>query len=309
MKRQRKSACVAALAVGLMLVLTTDAMAITPIQRERVQNARITKVIRTTKTIIVNVAGLTKTVGQHTKSLATLQTLVNGIDTKLTNVDGRVGAIEAGVPAIIAALTKLGDGLTTVGAGLTKLGDAYQAVEYGRAGIFPSGAATPTLAAGGTVTSADIPDDGNAITTGENAIVVAGASGLMAIDLKAAIRSNESDGDDASKTAGQAGGYLYVVNLDTGVRVACGGAPNPPGIFGTTAGDPIVTPTGTVNTLPLKNIPGGVLRTDTTKPDASSTSLLPAPCQFGAAAGTTYQVRYSVNFLDIPTSTTPGPKE
>jgi hypothetical protein len=272
-----------------------------------VQNARITKVIRTTKTIIVNVAGLTKTVGQHTKSLATLQTLVNGIDTKLTNVDGRVGAIEAGVPAIIAALTKLGDGLTTVGAGLTKLGDAYQAVEYGRAGIFASNA---TVAAGSAVTSADIPDDGNAVTTGENAIIVSQAAGAVGVDLRAAIRSNESDGDDAAKTAGQAGGYLYVVNLDTGVRVACGGAPNPPGIFGTTAGDPIVTPTGTVNTLPLKNIPGGVLRTDTTKPDATSTSLLPAACQFGAgAAGITYQVHYSVNFLDIPTSTTPGPKE
>ena len=100
------------------------------------------------------------------------------------------------------------------------------------------------------------------------------------------------------------------MNLDTGVRVPCGGAPNPPGIFGTVPGDSIVTPSGTVNNLPLKNIPGGVLRTDTSKPDATSTSLLPAACQFGAgAAGITYEVHYSVNFLDIPTSTTPGPTE
>jgi hypothetical protein len=136
----------------------------------------------------------------------------------------------------------------------------------------------------------------------------------MAIDLKAGIRSAESDGGpneggSSSKTAGQAGGYLYVVNLDTGVRVACGGTPNPPGIIGTTAGDSIVTPSGTVTNLPLKNLPGGFERTDTTQPNSSSTSLLPAACQFGAAVGTTYQVRYSVNFLDIPTSTTPGPTE
>ena len=92
-------------------------------------------------------------------------------------------------------------------------------------------------------------------------------------------------------------------------RVACGGAPNPPGIFGTVAGDSIVTPSGTVTNLPLKNLPGGIARTDTTHPDASSTSLLPAPCQFGATPGAVYEVYYNVNFVDIPTSTTPGPTE
>jgi hypothetical protein len=236
---------------------------------------------------------LDKVVVANGQKLVDLTTLVNGID-------GRLKGIEAAAPLII-------QGLTDLKAGLTKLGDAYTAVEYGRAGIFASNG---TVAAGGSVTSADIPDDGNAITTGEDAIVVSQAAGAVGINLRAAIRSNESDGDDAAKTAGQAGGYLFVVNLDTGLRVACTGAPNPPGIFGTTAGDVIVTPSGNVNTLPLKNIPGGVLRTDTSKPDATSTSLLPAACQFAAgAAGITYSVHYSVNFLDIPTSTTPGPKE
>jgi hypothetical protein len=160
------------------------------------------------------------------------------------------------------------------------------------------------------VTSADIPDDGNAITTGEDAIVVAGAGATTeSLNLRAAIRSNESDGDDAAKTAGQAGGYIFVVNNDTGVRVPCTGAPNPPGIFGTTTGDSIVTPSGTVTNLPLKNIPGGVLRTDTAKPDATSTSLLPLACSFTATPGATYEVHYSVNFVDIPTTTTPGPTE
>jgi hypothetical protein len=277
--------------------------------REQAQNHRISRVIDATRTLTVKLGNITGDVGNlaglvatNTQSLSSLQTLAGKLDT-------RVSAIEALGPQIFDALTKLKDGLTAAGAGLQKLGDAYSAVEYGRAGIFPSGAANPVLAAGGSVTSADIPDDGNPVTTGENGIVVATASGLMAIDLRAAIRSNEADGASTSDTAGQAGGYLYVTNLDTGVRVACGGTPNPPGIIGTVPGDPIVTPSGTDNTKPLKNIPGGVPRTDTSKPDATSTSLLPAACQFAAAANTTYQVRYSVNFLDIPTSTTPGPKD
>jgi hypothetical protein len=303
MKMRRRVVGLTALAVGLMLVPATDAMGISRASaRERVQNQRITRVIQTARTIALKLGNLGGDVKKQGTSIADLTTKTDGID-------GRLKAIEAAAPVIIDALGKLKTGLETAGAGLTKLGAAYQAVEYGRAGVFPSGAATPTLAAGGTVTSADIPDDGNPIQAGETAIVVAGASGLMAIDLRAAIRSNESAGDSSSKTAGQAGGYLFVVNLDTGVRVACGGTPNPPGIIGTTPGDSIVTPSGTVTTLPLKNIPGGVLRTDTTKPDATSTSLLPAACQFGATGGTTYGVHYSVNFLDIPTSTTPGPTE
>jgi hypothetical protein len=263
--------------------------------REQAQNHRITRVIKQATKTALRVASVAQTLGNLDKVVAAngqklvdLTTLVNGID-------GRLKGIEAVAPTILDALTKLGT--------------AYPAVEYGRAGLF-AGDADLTIAAGGTVTSADIPDDGNAITTGENAVVVAGAGATSeSLNLRAAIRSNESDGDSTSKTAGQAGGYIYVTNADTGARVACTGAPNPPGIFGTTPGDPIVTPSGTVTTLPLKNIPGGVLRTDTSKPDATSTSLLPAPCGFTAAPGTTYFVHYSVNFVDIPTSTSPGPAE
>jgi hypothetical protein len=304
MLRTRNVACVVAVAVGLTLIPASGAMADNTASSartskqsasERKQNRRISQLIAKTATLTTN--------------LAALNTKVTDQGTKLNGVDTRLAAIEAAAPQIIDGLTKLKDGLTAAGDGLTKLGAAYQAIEYGRAGLFASGAATPTLAAGGTVTSADIPDDGNPVSVNEDAIVVAGATGQLDLNLRAAIRSNESDGDDAAETAGQAGGYLFVVNLDTGVRVACGGAPNPPGIFGTVAGDSIVTPTGTVTNLPLKNIPGGVLRTDTTKPDATSTSLLPANCSFGAAIGTTYSVHYSVNFLDIPTTTTPGPTE
>jgi hypothetical protein len=310
MRKRRNVAWLVAVVVGLMLVPAMDAAAISRSSaREQKQNHRISRVVAQARATALKVASVAQTLGNTNKALVDLTTAVNGID-------GRVKTIEAGVPQVIDSLTKLGaaaqalkDGLTQVGAGLTKLGDAYQAVEYGRAGIF-AGDADLTIAAGGTVTSADIPDDGNAITTGENAVVVAGAGATSeSLNLRAAIRSNESDGDSTSKTAGQAGGYIYITNADTGARVACTGAPNPPGIFGTTPGDPIVTPSGTVTTLPLKNIPGGVSRTDTSKPDATSTSLLPAPCGFTATPGTTYFVHYSVNFVDIPTSTTPGPTE
>jgi X-X-X-Leu-X-X-Gly heptad repeat protein len=309
MHKRRTVAWLVAVAVGLTLIPATGAMAQdvgaasetrAEKRKERRQNARITRVVRRVATVQTNVATLTTAINGAGAALADLNAKADGIDARLK-------VIEGAAPQIITGLGQLKTGLETLAAGTTRLGDAFQAVEYGRAGIFASNG---TVAAGSAVTSADIPDDGNAITTGEDAIVVSQAAGAVGIDLRAAIRSNEEDGDDTSETAGQAGGYLFVVNLDTGVRVACGGAPNPPGIFGTTPGDSIVTPSGTVTNLPLKNIPGGVSRTDTSKPDATSTSLLPAACQFGAAAaGITYSVHYSVNFLDIPTTTTPGPKE
>ena len=302
MRKRRTLAWLLSVAIGLLLVTAVSATALTRSQRahEKRQNAAIGKVTKLAARHTNQIANLTTGVAAHTKSLADLTTLVTGIDNRLK-------FIEAAAPQIVAGLGALKTGLETAGAALQKLGDAYQAIEYGRARIFASNA---TIGAGSAVTSADIPDDGNAVSTNEDAVIVSQAAGAVGIDLRAAIRSNEADGDDTSETAGQAGGYLFVTNLDTGVRVACGGAPNPPGIFGTTPGDPIVTPSGTVTNLPLKNIPGGVLRTDTSKPDATSTSLLPAACQFGAAGpNITYSVHYSVQFLDIPTTTTPGPKD
>jgi len=300
MRKRRNVALLLAVVVGMMLVPAMSASAAS--KHERKQNAAIGKASKAAARALNRIAALTTVVGDQTKSLADLQTLANGID-------GRLKFIEAAAPQIVQGLTDLKNGLLALKDGTEKLGAAYQAVEYGRAGIF-AGDADLTIAAGGTVTSADIPDDGNAITTGEDAIVVAGAGATTeSLNLRAAIRSNESDGDTTGETAGQAGGYIFVVNNDTGVRVPCTGAPNPPGIFGTTPGDSIVTPSGTVTNLPLKNIPGGVLRTDTAKPDATSTSLLPAPCGFTATPGATYEVHYSVNFVDIPTTTKPGPTE
>jgi hypothetical protein len=315
MNRGRTRAALVAVAAGLLLVLATTASgAVRGSAREQAQNHRISRVIATTRQISVKVGNLAGSIKNAGTVLTSHEQKIAALQTQTGNIDNRLKAIEAAAPQILDALTKLKDGLTTVGAGLQKLGDAYQAVEYGRAAVSP-GDADLTVAAGGAGTSADIPDDGNAISLNDDAIVVAGAGATTeSLNLRALIRSAESDGDSSSKTAGQAGGFIQVSDLDAinanAERVACTGAPNPPGIFGTTPGDSIVTPSGTVTNLPLKNIPGGHLRTDTTEPTGSNgTSLLPAPCSFTAVPGHTYMVHWSVQFLDIPTSTTPGPTE
>jgi hypothetical protein len=304
MKRGRTCAALCAVAVGLLLVPVTNASAISRASaREQAQNHRISRVIETTRQITLKLGNVTGTLGNVGKAIVGHEQRLQSLETLTGNINGRLKVIEAAAPQIIDALQKLQ-------AGLTKLGDAYQAVEYGRAAVSP-GDADLTVAAGGAGTSADIPDDGNAISVNDDAIVVAGAGATNeSLNLRALIRSAESDGDVSSKTAGQAGGFIQLTNADTGARVACTGAPNPPGIFGTTPGDSIVTPSGTVTTLPIKNIPGGNSRTSTTEPTGTNgTSLLPAPCSFTATPGTTYRVHWSVQFLDIPTSTTPGPTE
>jgi hypothetical protein len=311
MKRGRIRAALGAVAVGLLLVLTTTATgAVRGSAREQAQNHRISRVIEVTRQISVRVGNLAGSIRNAGTVLTAHEQKINALQTQTGNIDGRLKVIEAAAPQILDALTKLKAGLEAAGAGLQKLGDAYQAVEYGRAVVSP-GDADLTVAAGGAGTSADIPDDGNAISLNDDAIVVAGAGATTeSLNLRALIRSAESDGDSSSKTAGQAGGFIQLSNADTGARLACTGAPNPPGIFGTTPGDTIVTPSGPTTTLPLKNIPGGHSRTDTTEPTgANGTSLLPAPCSFTATPGTTYRVHWSVQFLDIPTSTTPGPTE
>jgi hypothetical protein len=255
----------------------------------------------------------TRAIRQTAKAIKKANAAIKALSDGSKSLDGRIKTIEDAAPVIISSLTQLSDaakalktGLETAGAGLAQLGAAYPAVEFGRGAISVTGAA---IAAGDKATSADIPDDGNVITTGDDTIIRATGTSVT-VDLRALIRSAESDGDTAAKTAGQAGGFIQVSNADTGDGVDCTGSTAPGGIFGTQPGDSIVTPTGTVTNLPLKNIPGGNLRTSTLEPTGTDgTSLLPAGCTFTSVAATDYNVHWSVNFVDIPTSTTPGPTE
>jgi hypothetical protein len=300
---------------GLMAVLVCLCLLAVPLaasanaatsRTDRKQNAAIKK----------HNAAIKKNAAAAKKLAATIKAL----GTSLGTVDGRLKGIEAAAPTLISSLTQLADGLgklqtglETAGGKLTTLGSAYQAVEFGRAALTP-GDSDLTIAAGGAGTSGDIPDDGNAISIGDDAVVVAGGSATTeTLDLRALIRSAEPDGATSSTTAGQAGGFLQLANADTGAKVPCTGAPNPPGILGTAAGDSIVTPSGTVTNLPIVNIPGGNVRTSTVEPTGSNgVNLFPVAlpaCSFTATPGTTYRAHWSVQFLDIPTSTTPGPDE
>jgi X-X-X-Leu-X-X-Gly heptad repeat protein len=139
MNRRRNVAWLVAIAVGLMLVPATGAMATS--KHEKKQNAAIGKASKAAARALNRIAALTTAVGTQTKSLADLQTQGTGLDNRLK-------VIEAGVPQVLDGLSKLAtaaqqlkDGLTTVGAGLTTLGSAYQAVEYG---VRASSPATPT---------------------------------------------------------------------------------------------------------------------------------------------------------------------
>lgn len=300
--RRMPLALIAAAVMVLALVAAGPASAYSASEKasERKQNTRIKSALR-------GVSAQKLVNDSQTTQLTSIETLAKSVDARLKVIEGAAPAIIDGLTQLKDAATQLKTGLETAGAGLTKLGDAYQAVEYGRASLFYTNG---TAVAGTAMTSADIPDDGNTVSVVDDAIVAIPTTAATTINLRAAIRSAEEDGDSASDTAGQAGGFIQVYNANTGAPIPCAGSTAPLGIFGTVPGDSIVTPSGTVTNLPLKNIPGGNLRTDTTHPDGTSTSLLPAACTIaGATAGDIYKVHYSVNFVDIPTSTSPGPKD
>ena len=217
--------------------------------------------------------------------------------------DGLLALRSALETQVAPALLRVQDELVPA---VEDLGAFVQAQEYGRAGIFATGA---QVIAGGIIGSADIPDDSNQLTVNERAIITA-TGPAVAVDLRAAIRGNESD-NGVGETAGQAGGFISVED-SSGNTVGCAGSPpGAGGIFGTQPGADIETPDGIENDRPLVNLPGGYTRTEDGTPNQSenSPSLLPAPCQFAATPGQSYRVHYSVNFLDIPKSEDPGPKE
>jgi hypothetical protein len=232
-------------------------------------------------------------------------------------------ALEEAVKVTIPAAVKQG------------ITDVATTQEYGVAGITVTGVGAVQV--GNDTVSSDIPEDGNPAVAKGTALVASGAGGAINFVLRAKIRSAEDDGDSVSETAGQAGGFVTIKRVDAatpqsdatpittynqaGVLQDCfdddvttGGAQNV-FVFGTPTGETITTPSGNVTNLPLKNIPGGVARTDTTGVQAGSTSLFPTSgplqqCTITAgAANELYEVNYTVNFVDIPTTTTPGPRD
>jgi hypothetical protein len=284
-----------------------------------------------------------------TRRIRTLTTGLGTLTARVARGEGGLNLLLGAAPQLVNGLTTLGNvvrdqigpGLTTlantvrdtIGPGLQRVGDAVQAVEYGVAGLTLNDGAAGVIATGGQAISSDVPDDGNTAMAKGTAYIQSTAAGAIQFVLRGVIRSNEAD-NTAAQTVGQAGGFVTVKRVDpaatqadttpittynqAGVVQDCADddvttVANNTFILGTPTGATIVTPTGNRTDLNLVNLPGGTARTDTAGPVASSPSLFPAAlpqCTIVAtAASQLFEVTYQVNFADIPTSTSPGPKD
>jgi hypothetical protein len=262
----------------------------------------------------------------------------NSQEKSIDSVEGTVATIVAGVPAIIdgltqlqtglvavgdvlkttvsPALTALSNGLTQVGAGLTTLGAAYQAVEYGATKgkiVLPAPCGGTTNLTPALVTP-DIPDDGNpAVTSGSLPINVAACpavAGNIVLNMVGAIRSNESDGAATGAPVGQAGAFMLITCGSTGCQDGTGTAKAIGEIVCTaqTPSSPFSLPDGSTPSLPLVNIQQKVARTASGEPTASSPDILGGQ-SCAVKGGAVYLMTPTVQFVDIPTSLTPGGTE
>jgi hypothetical protein len=305
MRKRRTVAWLLAVVVGMMLVPAMSASAAS--QHETKQNAAIGKASKAATKALNRIAALTVVVTKHTQAL--------------TDLDTRVKAIEAGVPQVLDGLTKLsaaatqlkdglttvGAGLTTVGAGLTKLADAYGAVEYGVVRIYNTTDPNNITAIAPAVTTSDIPDDSN--TAGASGSIPFVATAATKLHVTGAIRSAEADGVAGGDPAGQAGGIIYAVCATPPTSGGnCGGVAA--GQIGCQAGPPpssvFQTPAGPTNLLAV-NIPLKSSRTGQTDPTPTGVDIIGGDCNIPTAG--VWLVTLNAQFLDLPTSATPGPKD
>jgi hypothetical protein len=236
---------------------------------------------------------------QTDKSIAQLKQQIADLGTQL----GQLKTTTDGLSFIAAAAPQIIDGLTQLKNGLQTLGDAYQAVEYGVAQV--------NLRGGGAIVnppgwSADIPDDGNGATVSGFATVISFVpTGQQTVTLNAYIRSNEADRDNGP--VGQAGGAMTVTGPD-GSFTPCIQAGGTAGVAITPTGEPIQTPSGPITDQPLTNILKGMPRTSQAMPGGDAPTL--ATCTFtGVGGGKAYTIHWTASFLDIPTSSSPGPRD
>ncbi|MBX5440685.1 MAG: hypothetical protein IRZ32_04060 [Solirubrobacteraceae bacterium] len=230
------------------------------------------------------------------RQVAELRQAVN----ELKGEQGGVAAILAAAPAIIDGMTQLKNGLETLAA-------AYQAVEYG--------IVQANVVGGGTIVNppswtGDIPDDGNGTTTsGTATLLTFGPGGApVTVTVNAYVRSNEANLSGESGPVAQAGATLTVRD-GSGSFLPCAEHGATGGVAMTPTGETIQTPTGPVTNLPLTNIRSARPRTDQTLPGTDAPLLV--SCTFTSVAGVPayYTLEYTASFLDIPRTTTPGPRD
>jgi X-X-X-Leu-X-X-Gly heptad repeat protein len=283
-----------------------------------------------------NTKTLTTQMKSAQKAITALQVVAKALQGDGKTQAATLATVVAGVPSIVDGLTQLKDGLTQLKDGLTKLGSAYSAVEYGEIRVLCSVCVDSTTGAPLTSTpilgSADIPDDGNTVSVAATIPMV--ATGAGAFKIVGSIRSAESDGVAGGPPAGQAGGVISATCASpkatsgptAGLAVcaapgapAGGGGVFPPGTqpsgtlacAGQTPSKTFTTPTGD-STQTLVDIPLAAGRTDQSRP-----STVPDPYTFDVLGGGgcsfpgagLYMVNVIVQFVDIPTSLSPGPTD
>jgi hypothetical protein len=284
----------------MMLVPTFDAMAAS--KHEKKQNAAIGKAAKAAARALTRTAALTTSVAQHTKSLADLQVLAGGIDTRLK-------AIEAGVPQVLDGLTKLQQaaldlkqGLLDLKAGteggFAKVTTVLSSTEYGVGQaivvVDPGGTPTPTPEAGNFVVTPDIPDTVQQAQTSQT--FKAQHIGLLLVQY--AVRSGETDGTGAANPAA-----LCKVTVTNELGATQSTAPNP--AIGNLPFQPVPDKSALTSTIPANaGFPFGL---KTTAPDEDKVVTFPTtvPVDNTDATNDTYTVGLSC--VDTsPSTTDPG---
>lgn len=335
-------AFVALLAASLMMALGAAPSAVAASGNDSA-SAKSAQNTPSARTINRRLNTVRRQVSSARRTLSRTSRDLGALTGRVRNAEGGLGLILGQAPAILAGLTAVRDqiapGLSalattvrdTIAPGLIGVRDAISSVEYGVAGVvIESGAAT--IAVGTSQVSSDIPDDGNPAVTRARTLIQTGAgTDPIKFSLRAFIRSNEGD-NAPNLTVGQAGGFATVKRVDftspegspggynqAGVLQDCAddnplttGAANQ-FVLGTQPGATIVTAAGNKTDLRLVNIAGGNPRTNTSDPTTAHANLFPAglpQCTIvPGGANELYEVDWTASFVDVPTSTSPGPRD
>ena len=276
------------------------------------------------------------------RNISKITTDLGAVARRLQSAEGGVGLLLGAAPQLINGLTQLGTAVrdqiapglqalatavqTQIAPGLQRVGDFIASPEYGavRGTIkLPAalGGATNTTPA---VVSADVPDSGNPATiTAANVPInlassggnpIPPAAGNAEIGAIGAFRSNEVDGaGNPAQPAGQMGGLLVVTCLAPGAGACApaGGPDKDPGELVCTAQtptNPFPLPDGRTTDQTLRNILLKNGLTDTDAPKAGEgDDIIGSTCN--VRVGAVYGLTINAQAVDIPTSTSPGPKD
>jgi hypothetical protein len=245
---------------------------------------------------------------------ATIRQQLRRLKLLVSALRGDVDSIKKLIPVVASSLTQLGDSVKALATGGQQLATAFLSVEYGVIGLFNG---TNRIA---TLTSSDIPDDGNATSVSGSIPVVNGTGSPMTLTIKAAIKSGETDGTGPSDPAGQVGGILYATCMSppgAPFNQTCGGVSQTGALVCTPAGPPSLhefdLPDGTTTKQNLENVPFRYSRTNSSVPQFADTNAAgdgnPSPNSCALPPFGVYNVQVSASFVDIPTSLSPGPSD